>query len=691
VTDADRLEPSLVQNVTAVDGFAYGVIGADLHVFPDRGPVYLLAEYRPAQEPDSEWLVAQPSRMLNARYAVVNFTGRRTEQAGLAAWLHSGSGLAARWLHAPGGQGKTRLAAELAVQSAAAGWKVAVATHGAGTVHAPAGSQDLRTDGAAGLLLLVDYADRWPLTHLTWLFSNALFHRQVPARLLLLARTAQPWPALRSAMEDHQADVSDQLLPPLPAGDEAGERAEMFAVARKSFAARYGITDPAVIEGIAPPGPLEHGDFGSTLAVHMAALAAVDARARHIRPPADLAGLTAYLLDRERRGWTRLYENRLEGLDFRTAPSVMARTVFTAALTGPASHRKGREILARLDVEGHPDRLLSDHAACYPPTTADFVLEPLYPDRLAEDFLALSLPGHTLTAHAADSWAATAAAGLASRDDEGTPPAYIARTLTFLAAAAAPGRWTHVSTYLNAFLGIDPSLAIAAGGAALTAVAEAVSIDVLGGIEAHLPSDRNVDLDPAAAVIATRLHTHLLANATDDDERARLHASLGLRLGNAGRAEEALAATTEAADIYRRLAAARPDAFEPDLAASLTSLGAVLSELGRREDALAVTAEAADLYRRLAAARPDAFEPGLAASLWGYASARVAGKANLVQALTAAEEAVTRYEALAARRPLAFANELAGALTTTADVLDGLDQAEAAAAVRRRAEELGPA
>ena len=190
MTDADRPESSFVQNVTAVDGFAYGVIGADLHVFPDRGPVYLLAEHRPAQEPDSGWLVAQPSRMLNARYAVVDFTGRGTEQAELTTWRHTGSRLAARWLHAPGGQGKTRLAAELAFQTAAAGWKVAVATHGPGAVHPPPGSQDLRLGGAAGLLLLVDYADRWPLTHLTWLFSNAVFHQQVPTRLLLLARSA---------------------------------------------------------------------------------------------------------------------------------------------------------------------------------------------------------------------------------------------------------------------------------------------------------------------------------------------------------------------------------------------------------------------------------------------------------------------------------------------------------------------
>ena len=687
MTDAVRRESSFVQNVTAVDGFAYGVIGADLHVFPDRGPVYLLVEHRPAQEPDSGWLVAQPSRMLNARYAVVDFTGRGTEQAELTAWWLTGSRLAARWLHAPGGQGKTRLATELAFQVAAAGWKVAVATHGPGAVHPPPGSQDLRLGDAAGLLLLVDYADRWPLTHLTWLFSNAVFHQQVPTRLLLLARSSQPWPALRSTLEDHQADTSDQLLPPLPAGDEPGERAEMFAVARKDFAARYGITDPAVMARITPPGSLEPGDFGTTLAVHTAALVGVDAHVHHVRPPADLVGLTAYLLDRERRGWARLHENRLEGLDFHTPPSVMARTVFTAALTGPANHRKGREILSQLDVEGHPDRLLGDHAACYPPTAPDSVLEPLYPDRLAEDFLALSLPGHTVTAHPADPWAATATAVLASRDDQGTPPPYIARTLTFLAAAAAPGRWMHVSTHLNTLLSNDPALAIAAGGAALTALAEAVDMDVLEAIEAHLPSGGHIDLDPATAVITIRLHPHRLARATGDDERARLHATLGYRLANASRPEEALAATGEAVEIRRRLAAARPGAFEPDLATSLNNISVGLSGLGRREEALAAAVEAVEIRRRLAAARPGAFEPDLAMSLSNLGM-MLSDVGRREEALAATGGAVEIYRRLAAARPGAFEPRLATSLSNLSADLSGLGRREEALAAAGEAVEI---
>ncbi|GBD41786.1 hypothetical protein HRbin39_01172 [bacterium HR39] len=68
-------------------------------------------------------------------------------------------------------------------------------------------------------------------------------------------------------------------------------------------------------------------------------------------------------------------------------------------------------------------------------------------------------------------------------------------------------------------------------------------------------------------------------------------------------------------DIRRRLAERHPDAFAPDLAASLTNLSAHLAALGRLEEALAAIAEAAGIYRRLAERHPDAFEPDLALSL----------------------------------------------------------------------------
>ena len=48
--------------------------------------------------------------------------------------------------------------------------------------------------------------------------------------------------------------------------------------------------------------------------------------------------------------------------------------------------------------------------------------------------------------------------------------------------------------------------------------------------------------------------------------------NLSIRLADAGRRDEALAAITEAVDIRRRLAAANPAAFLPDLAMSLNNL-----------------------------------------------------------------------------------------------------------------------
>ena len=118
---------------------AYGVVGADLHVFGDGTPVYVLENWRGVPESDPAWLRELPSRMLNARFAVVDFTGRDDELAQLQHWRRNGPRLAARWLHGPSGAGKTRLAAQFAAQS-----------------------------------MIVDYADRWPHSHRRAKLSRAV-------------------------------------------------------------------------------------------------------------------------------------------------------------------------------------------------------------------------------------------------------------------------------------------------------------------------------------------------------------------------------------------------------------------------------------------------------------------------------------------------------------------------------------
>ncbi|MDO3703166.1 hypothetical protein Q3W71_15955 [Micromonospora sp. C28SCA-DRY-2] len=612
---------SAQQQVFVENGFGYGVIGADLHVFGDGRPVYLLGEAGGRAgltlAVDGHGLPAQPSHLLNARHAVVDFTGRHGEVGDLTAWRDRAAARAVRWLHAPGGQGKTRLASHLAGLAARDGWKVIVAEHTPARV-VDAGeptSHDLRVGAARGLLVVVDYADRWPLAHLTWLFSNTVFHQQVPVRVLLLARNEHVWPALRHALVQGgwpSEDCTSQALGALPSARDA--RGTMFVAARDCFARRYGLPDAAAI-GV--PDWLDRDEFGLTLAVHMAALVAVDRHARHAYRPAapreGITALTAYLLEREYLHWHALHGSGdpLTGgrSTFSTTPTRMRRTVFTANLTGPLGYRDARAALDRVGVGGDADQVLTDHTFCYPPVDPRTVLEPLYPDRLAEDFLALCLPGHDTPGHEPDAWTQDVPEVLlAPPAGDGHLPPYAARAITFLTAASE--RWPHL-------------------------------IATLEGLERLLPDDPHDaagDLTVAAADLADRLARHRLPTVTDPAERAELHDVLGRWLDRANREEAAAEALREAVRLYRSVAATDPRSFEPKLAWAALNLAQVLVSLNlvpepgafrrlsvggdalrpgpaRREEALAALREAVEILRRLARDNPAEHEKHLAAAL----------------------------------------------------------------------------
>jgi tetratricopeptide (TPR) repeat protein len=158
--------------------------------------------------------------------------------------------------------------------------------------------------------------------------------------------------------------------------------------------------------------------------------------------------------------------------------------------------------------------------------------------------------------------------------------------------------------------------------------------------------------------------------------------NLGMMLSNVGRGEEALAATTEAAEIYRRLVGVNPAAFEPHLATALNNLSTNLSDSGWREEALAATTEAVEIHRRLAGVSPAPFEPDLVRGLLNFAWVRIVGQMELPQALTAIEESAILYHRLVQRPPQAFTNDFYDALATLADVLDSLDHSQEAASIR---------
>ncbi|WP_255348969.1 tetratricopeptide repeat protein [Micromonospora sp. ATCC 39149] len=554
------------------------------------------------------------------------------------------------------------------------------------------------------MLVVVDYADRWPpsdllalLTHLTFISQRA----RATMRVLLLARSSRAWwPAVRARVtSDLRIEASTQELPPL--GDQV-DRGDLFRDARSRFAQTMDVPDP---RGLRPPDALTGEEFAQILAVHMAALVAVDAHRRGARAPTAPHALSAYLLDREEAYWLALHQ-RSQGPRLPDVPGirpeVMGRTTYLAAVTNAVPRATAHAALARVGLASTieaADEVIDAHRHCYPPEDPRLVLEALRPDRLAEDLIALTTPGHPHTTDGGrepDDWVTTAAHNLLATTDD--PPPWTSTAVTVLTETAH--RWPHIATgMLYPLLRQRPDLALTAGGTTITRLATIPNVDpsVLEAIDALLPPHQHVNLDIAAAAISTALIQTRLAATTDPARKAQLHADHAGRLHNAGQRQETLAPAEEAVAIRRRLAEADPAAHEPDLAASLTSLGVRLWMLERRQEALAPAEEAVAIRRRLAEADPAAHEPGLAASLSNLGVFLV-GLGRGRESLAPAEEAAAIRRRLAETNPAAYQPDLAASLNNLSARLwdlgryrEALAPIEEAVAIRRRLAETNPA
>ncbi|MFI9162514.1 tetratricopeptide repeat protein [Kitasatospora aureofaciens] len=664
------------QNIIALGGRVNAVQHGDQYNYIYRAEPPYRVEPFPLGGPDSPalGLARVPSRLLTARHQVVPFFPR-PELDLLAAWREDPApGLSVRLLHAEGGRGKTRLAAEFAARSAQAGWTVAQARHRSEVASAGGGDQSLAVR-RPGLVLVVDYAERWPLADLLTLVRQ---HREAVRdrlRLLLLSRPAGDW-WQGLAHQLAKLDVFDaETVPLAPLPEDAGVRAGIYASARDSFGAALDLQDPA---GLGVPAELDDPQFALTLAVHMKALVDVDAARRGVTPPSgrDQAALSSYLLDREHDHWRSSHDGPHAPL--RTSEGVLRRAVYLATLTRPLPSEVAVQSLVRTDALGGsepPDAAavaVADHAHCYPPQDPDLVFESLSPDRLAEDFLALTLPGREqLTGyHATDDWATTAPALLLDHAADAEPPALARQVLTVVIEAAH--RWPHLlRRQLVPLLLARPALATAAGGAALLRLCELAELPggVLERIRPHLPDHRHVELDMAVAVFTRRLIEHrFAAGPVSTLERAELMYALAWRLDNAGLHIEALAPHEEAVELRRQLAADDPGQ-RAELATALNGLAAVRTSAGRYQEAREPLAEAVALHRRLAETDPAGQLPELAMALTNQAVLLLRlGRA--AESVAPAREAADTYRGLTGRPDGAeYRPQLATALTNLSNSL----------------------
>ncbi|WP_217212446.1 tetratricopeptide repeat protein [Streptomyces sp. AC550_RSS872] len=658
-------------------------VGGNVTVTTDRPPYWVESWSAAKVILPAEQARAQPSRLLLARHQTVQFIGRDAQLRRLAEWMgRSEAPLSVQLVYAAGGQGKTRLAAHMAVGCAAAGWAVWRVTH---TPVPSVGSSRVAPPSGGGVLALVDYADRWPTSHLLALLSNLqnlTMSTTAVVRVLLLARSARPWWTTITHLLDSQYGIptSAWVLPPL---GEQIDREELYRQARQGFADAMGI--PGIDNLPSPPMPDDA--FAQVLTVHMAALVGVDAHHRGTQPPSRPHALSAYLLRRERAHWHQLHARAEDPRQ--TSPEVMGRAVYIATLTGAMTRHDARTVLRQAEVtEPSVDAIIDDHRFCYPPGDRHTVLQPLYPDRLGEDFFALTTPGHAFDddddGWQSDDWAATAAQRLLTTK-EAASAGWGSAAITVLVETAH--RWPHVAfNVLFPLLEQRPELAMAAGGATLTRLIELpfMELAVLEAIEAVLPEEPQVDLDVAAAALALRLIPLRLAFTTEPADQARLHVIASSRLASAGRWEQALAAAQNATDLYRRLAEDNWGVYGRCLAGSLNNLGNRLADLGRSKDALTAAQNASDLYRRLAEDNPQTgtFDPDFARSLSNLAS-RLSDLGRHQESWAAEKEAVNLWQRLAENSPDpgTFDPDFARSLSNLASRLSKLGQHQEALGV----------
>ena len=344
---------------------------------------------------------AGPAALLMARHEVAEFVGREEFRDDARQWLASDPRRAVRLVTGQGGQGKTRLGLQVARDATAQGWQVFLARHAldGGLIDVEDAPESVPVpDDPVGVLVLVDYADRWPPQDLLDLLVRPEASRG-RVRMLLLGRSAAFWSPLGQTLTRAGIGVSQRRLQPL--ADHGPTRQRMFDTATAAFARELGVPVEPVAEG---PN-LQSPGFDLTLAVHLAALVTVlrrrDGHAAAQLPdqPAldDPAALSRELLIREVHHWQTMAQRRVNPV--RLSRETMTRVVLIATLTRTLSAPSALTLLGALDIGADPHTVLDDHALCYPPSRGDIVLEPLYPDRLGEDFIAAVLPGGPVDDH----------------------------------------------------------------------------------------------------------------------------------------------------------------------------------------------------------------------------------------------------------------------------------------------------
>lgn len=470
---------------------------------PPKDAGYRLEDFGlPARRPAS--YLHAPSYLLDCRFEVVPFRDRGEQQI-LEDWLNDPTPrTSVQLVHGDGGQGKTRLAMQVARRAAEHGWHVVQA------VDRPGPSRRGSRADSGKLLVVMDYAERWTSDALERIIMDLADDVDVQyLRVLMLARLDLGlWGLVTSTLDRHVDHLAEPVrLEGFPADDL--EVSTAFDTAVSAFQSALQLKQKALL----PPFRLKTAST-SPLGLHMTALAAVWAHENR-QPIPPNADLSTFLLTHERKYWSTGVSTGLPVVTASVQVGLISRTVLVATLFGSLTDSAmARRLLrtARLvDSDAEAQSLIDQHAHLYPnPVTltggpaAISYLRPLHPDRFAEDFVASCLREPSDWAFIRD-----LVQDVISRDQKKLNK----RVLTFLSTVAL--RHDFVDKLLDELLGEpDPQAYVHVNSKGLSYYLHRTSAKMVGddeprtiyffarlrrnlsGIPTQLPADRTVKENP---------------------------------------------------------------------------------------------------------------------------------------------------------------------------------------------------
>lgn len=580
--------------------------------------------------------------------------GREAELVHLRTWVESDASVSIQLLHAPGGQGKTRLAAEFA--SALEGWR-----HGWIDLGDFSQAEALTWQGRC--LLLVDYPEHRPaqLEQLARAVERAAAQPGQRLRILLVAREAQ---AVQTAFQNRPCAA--WLKPPLALTElptDSGHALVKAALERLSVFYRRALVPvaPAAFEAWRARHPLHHNPLLATaLAIDLATHAE-----ERLSPAQWLSGpeLLAKLVENETRWWEKTAAGH--GAPIGALITVMA----WAALSGRLTDRDINQTLAA-DQGWSETTLRAIHAALSAACrrAGEHGWAPMEPDLLAARFI--------------DGWL-----GAADRQGRESKDAALAHVLLH---TDDPGAFDFHLNRLN-MLAYDQTVRLGLrppeDGHRLERVvctwAEAQT-ELLIALGLGLDQRSSwPGLSWLASAVSQRQVATLAPDATDAQRAGGLN-NLAVRLRETGDWAGALTSSQEAVAIYRRLVQSNPVTYEANLAMSLNNLASYLSGTGDRAGALAPSLESVGICRRLVQANPGAYEPDLAMSLTNLAT-QLSVNGDRAGAQASAQEAVAIYRHLVQANPVTYEPLLAASLNNLTNRLSGVGDRAGAFALAKEA------